>query len=96
MTNGGSDFGMVSTPTGFSVVANTPPPAVSVSYSYGSPPTATITASNGTIVLRTDPLDSINVQVLMDGPGATVSQVIAADNVKMEAPLVPVGLRDRR
>ncbi len=89
MTNGGSDFGMVSTPTGFSVVANTPPPAVSVSYSYGSPPTATITASNGTIVLRTDPLDSINVQVLMDGPGATVSQVIAADNVKMEAPWSP-------
>ena len=59
-------------------------------YLAGPPGQANISAQNGTIVLRTDPLQPNNSQVLMDAPGASVAQVIQDNNVQMEEPWLSI------
>ena len=53
---------------------------------FGSTAVTTISASNGTIVLRQDPTQPNNAQLLIDGPGATVSQVLQDNNVQEDVP----------
>ena len=53
---------------------------------FGVPDQTKIVATGGTILLRNDPTRPGYAQVLSDGPGASVSQVIADDNIQMEEP----------
>ncbi len=61
------------------------------SASIGAPDQATISASGGTILLRSDPARPGYAQLLSDGPGVTVSQVIADDNVQLEEQWAALG-----
>ena len=58
---------------------------------FGAPIESTITTSGGTILLQQDPTQPGYAEILTDGPGASVSQVIQANNLQLDEPWTDLG-----